>query len=225
METDKKLRSRYNNMKQRCYNSKHPGYKNYGARGIFVCNRWLGENGFEQFKDWAITNGFEENLQLDRIDNSKGYSPSNCRWVDRKVNMRNRRNNVRINNKTLVEISEETKINYDTLETRYKTCGDIILKERYCVYCNKKFMPTKFSQEFCSQECKNQDYGIKVKILIREIRNKKNISLHRLASMTKMSKGHLSRIERGVTDPTISTLIKIAKALNVKEKELYKEIN
>lgn len=73
-------------MKSRCYNPKSISYKNYGAKGITVCEEWL---TFENFHNWAILNGYSDELQIDRIENSKGYSPDNCRWVTRTENMRN----------------------------------------------------------------------------------------------------------------------------------------
>ena len=73
-------------MKARCYNPKAISYKNYGAKGITVCDEWL---TFENFHNWAIKNGYNDNLQIDRIDNNKGYCPENCRWVTITENMRN----------------------------------------------------------------------------------------------------------------------------------------
>lgn len=76
----------WNGMKARCYNPKSPSYKNYGAKGIRICDEWL---TFENFHNWAMENGYAEGLQIDRIDNSKGYFPDNCRWVTVTENMRN----------------------------------------------------------------------------------------------------------------------------------------
>ena len=76
----------WNGMKARCYNPKSVSYKNYGAKGIRMCPEWL---SFENFHNWAINHGYADDLQIDRIDNSQGYSPENCRWVSVTENMRN----------------------------------------------------------------------------------------------------------------------------------------
>jgi hypothetical protein len=78
-------------MIQRCYNPIYKGYENYGARGINVCDEW--RYGFIKFYTWAINNGWAKGLTLDRIDNNKGYSPNNCRYVTYTTNLRNRRSN------------------------------------------------------------------------------------------------------------------------------------
>jgi hypothetical protein len=74
----------YANMKQRCFNPKVPEYNCYGGRGITICKEWL--NSFESFFEWAIKNGYEEGLSIDRIDNDGNYEPSNCQWITRSEN-------------------------------------------------------------------------------------------------------------------------------------------
>ena len=81
-------------MIDRCMNPKDDHYKWYGARGITVCDEWL---EFAPFRDWAMENGYDAHAEfgkctIDRIDNDKGYSPVNCRFVDMKVQSNNRRN-------------------------------------------------------------------------------------------------------------------------------------
>lgn len=84
-----RLRHIYNGMLRRCNNPKERGYRNYGARGIKVCKEW--ENDPQSFNDWAIDNGYEATLTIDRIDNYKGYSPDNCRWVTKSFNSKHQR--------------------------------------------------------------------------------------------------------------------------------------
>ena len=69
----------------------------YQDRGITVCSEWL---VFENFRDWALSHGYKEDLQIDRIDNDKGYCPENCRWVTPKENANNRRNTIRLEDGT-----------------------------------------------------------------------------------------------------------------------------
>lgn len=79
-------------MHYRCENENHPQYKDYGGKGITVCDEWSMDNA-EAFISWAIENGWKQGLEIDRIDNTKGYSPDNCRFVTRSENCRNRKTN------------------------------------------------------------------------------------------------------------------------------------
>lgn len=81
------LYRRWENMRGRCNNSNFKHYHRYGGRGITVCTAW---NNFTAFENWAIHNNFSPQLTLDRINNNKSYSPTNCRWVNRKVQSANR---------------------------------------------------------------------------------------------------------------------------------------
>lgn len=79
-------------MHHRCEDPKNIAYDRYGGRGITVCKEWSYDH-LEDFMSWALANGWEKGLEIDRIDNCKGYSPDNCRFVSPKENSRNRRSN------------------------------------------------------------------------------------------------------------------------------------
>lgn len=122
---NKKLYWVYYAMLDRCYNVKSPRYKDYGARGITVCKEWREDN--RTFFAWAIANGYKEGLTLDRLDNDKSYSPTNCAWVSNKDNCNHNRRTHFLTYKgktqSLKKWSEELGINYSTLRNRINRSG------------------------------------------------------------------------------------------------------
>lgn len=89
-------------MRQRCNNRNYTGFSDYGGRGITVCTEW--DSSFSAFMKWAFSNGYADNLSIDRIDVNGNYEPSNCRWATTKEQARNTRAN------RYVTINGETKI-------------------------------------------------------------------------------------------------------------------
>ena len=109
-------------MKDRCLNKNVPCYKNYGGRGITICDNW--KESFEDFYVWAMDNGYDDNLTIDRKDNNAGYFPDNCRWATNKEQSRNRRSNIVVSYKgedmTLIDASEKSGLSYSVLSSRWK---------------------------------------------------------------------------------------------------------
>ena len=97
---NQKIYKVWSGIKQRCFNPNSNRYKNYGGRGISICDEW--KNSFETFCKWDLENGYKEGLSIDRIDHEKNYEPSNCRWSDEITQQNNRTNN------TLYEYDGET---------------------------------------------------------------------------------------------------------------------
>lgn len=108
-------------MKTRCTNVNDPHFERYGGRGIVICDEW--KNYFEAFYDWSMSNGYTEDLTIDRIDNNGNYCPSNCRWVTVKEQNQNKRNVILItyNGEThnVTEWAQILHLGHDTIRQRY----------------------------------------------------------------------------------------------------------
>lgn len=112
-------------MKSRCYYDKHIDFKWYQSNGIIVCDEW--KHSFESFYNWAISHGYSDELTLDRVDDSKGYEPDNCRFASPKEQASNRKTNLRYtingDTKTLKQWAESSNIDYHHLYYLVKTKG------------------------------------------------------------------------------------------------------
>lgn len=126
-KTHTKLFDVWQSMKQRCYDKHNNNYKNYGGRGIRICDEWL--SNFMNFYNWAMDNGYQKGLSIDRIDVNGNYEPSNCRWVTMKEQASNKRNNHLITykgeTKHLQYWANKFNINSTTIYNRLKSGWDI----------------------------------------------------------------------------------------------------
>lgn len=106
-------------MHERCERKSHEYFRCYGGRGIKICEEW---NDYKKFREWALNNGYSENLTLDRIDVNGDYCPENCRWADWEIQQNNKRSNHNLTyggkTQTISEWSRSTGINKTTIRAR-----------------------------------------------------------------------------------------------------------
>lgn len=115
-----RLGSIYHNMKTRCTNPNYDKYEYYGGKGISICDEWM--NSYDAFEEWALANGYTDELTLDRIDVNGNYTPKNCRWITWKEQANNKTTNriITYNNEThtLQEWADKTGILCGTIARR-----------------------------------------------------------------------------------------------------------
>lgn len=116
-----------NGMRTRCYNQTHKDYPRYGGIGITVCDEWQGRDGWHNFYEWAMSNGYADDLTIDRIDGTGGYSPDNCRWATPSEQCNNRKSchYIEYNGevKTLKEWADIAGLRKDTFRRRIVNYG------------------------------------------------------------------------------------------------------
>lgn len=126
----------WSGMKNRCYWVDDPDYKDYGGRGIRIAGEWLLPHGrgFLNFYNWATSNGYRNNLKIDRIDNDGFYVAENCRWVTDKEQARNKRNVLKTTYNgqevSLRDLSDMVGITFDSLRNAFIKYGQDGLLER-----------------------------------------------------------------------------------------------
>ncbi|MBQ7431271.1 hypothetical protein [Butyrivibrio sp.] len=131
-EKIKRLKNIFKCMKHRCYESTDDSYKYYGAKGIGICAEWL--NDVFNFIQWALANGYQDNLTIDRRDNTKDYSPKNCHWTTNKYQMNHTsRNNLVYNKqgeqKSVAEWADEYKFPVAALYYRHGKNPDLPIED------------------------------------------------------------------------------------------------
>lgn len=112
--SDTRLYSIWSHIKERCTNHNANDFNRYGGVGVSVCEEWLAS--FESFRDWSLKNGYKDDLTIDRIDGTRGYEPSNCRWATTEQQNNNRKNNIIVEydgkRMTLGQLSKTVGVNY-----------------------------------------------------------------------------------------------------------------
>ena len=109
----------WHSMYCRCYYKGTNQYKNYGGKGIKVCDEWKHIEGFINFYNWAINNGYSEDLTLDRINNEEDYCPENCRWLTLKEQSNHRTNNVLFTFDGITQTSKQWCDKYGISQTTF----------------------------------------------------------------------------------------------------------
>lgn len=126
-KSNTRLYNIWKNMKHRCNNPNNNKHKFYYDKGIKVCNEWL--NDFMSFYNWAINNGYQDNLTIDRINNDGNYEPNNCRWATVTEQNNNQSTNIKIkyNNNiyTMKQFCKKYNLKRETLDYRLKNNWDI----------------------------------------------------------------------------------------------------
>ena len=122
-ETGTRLYQKWSGMKRRCYNPNESVYPSYGGRGITVCDEW--KNSYINFRDWALSNGYNDNLTIERKDVNGNYEPDNCTWISFDEQRKNKRDTIRYEGKCLKDVCRERNLKYGTVWFRIK-CGKSI---------------------------------------------------------------------------------------------------
>ncbi|MCQ2270959.1 MAG: hypothetical protein MJZ52_07020 [Bacteroidales bacterium] len=111
----------WSNIKTRCHNQNDKHFSQWGARGVTMCEEW--KNDFKSFYDWAMSNGYSDDLTIDRIDNNGNYEPSNCRWTSYKEQNQNKRNVIILEydgkSMSATAWAKELNIGHDTIRQRF----------------------------------------------------------------------------------------------------------
>lgn len=102
-----KIYFKYKSMIRRCNDEKYANYKHYGGRGIKVCEEWSGKDGFINFYNWAMSNGYDDSLTIERMDVNDGYCPKNCCWIPFSEQSLNKTNSYIVNGIGVARLARE----------------------------------------------------------------------------------------------------------------------
>lgn len=188
---DKRIKSILNGMKKRCYNKNHHKYKRYGGRGITVCDEW--RTNTQSFVDWSMSNGYADDLTIDRIDNDGNYEPGNCRWVTKEEQNHNKSSNVFLTYKgktqDIKQWADELGVCYVTLWARYKNGWE-----------TKRIIEEPIHKDGIRSEAQRREDDMehvmkRVEIIRKELLNNPSISVREIAKNTGIPKSTVQRLK------------------------------
>lgn len=175
----------WKSMKQRCQNPKCQAYRNYGARGITVCDEW---QQFEPFYEWAVSSGYERGFDIDRINNNGEYSPANCRWVSRRANINNRRKTIMltVDGETMPRTVWEDvlELPHGTVKSWVITRGTEYAEERLREIIEVGYTPKDYSRNHVKVRVRCEENG-KVYNSIREAARDLGVSNGNIAAASR----------------------------------------
>lgn len=168
--TRTKLFNTWQHMRRRCQSKSVPSYSRYGGRGISVCKEW--DESFIAFRDWAMANGYRDDLSIDRIDVNGNYEPSNCRWATMEEQSLNKRETIYIEykgeTKPLLTWCKEFGLKYASCYERHRAhperSGEYVLfgdRKRVSITYDGE---TKYLTDWC------REYGLKYTTCLMRLR-------------------------------------------------------
>lgn len=207
----------WSHMIRRCYKQKSNDYKNYGARGIIICDDW--KNSFLNFYDWSMCNGYNDTLSIDRIDVNGNYEPDNCRWVDLTVQNNNKRTN------HIITVNGYT----DTIANccrKFNVSIDVILDRLKLGWSVEKAFNCQLKKKYNLLTYKNETHSIKEWSKLSNIpyhtllyRIKQNWDIHDIFEIPYQ----YDRIKIQYKDSYMS-IKELAKKFNSTSLQVYKEV-
>lgn len=150
---NKMLYKTYYNIRTRCYNNKSNRFMYYQGKGVTLCDEW--QHNYKAFEHWALNNGYQAGLTIDRINVNKGYSPDNCRWVDKYEQANNKTNNI-----MFVVAQYKTSLRHlcECFDINYKSAMDWFYKHHRNISAMIKYLRTKTGCSQINQFDYDQDY-------------------------------------------------------------------
>lgn len=181
----KRLYNIWSHIKDRCLNQNNDAFHNYGGREITICDEW--ENSYEEFRDWALNNGYNGSLEIDRIENDGNYEPSNCHWITRKENkLKQRRIKLTLKVAEEIRVKRKNGVSCKQLSEEYF----IGLRQIYYILHNKQWISLNDNYEII----KVKRFNKKQINEIRDLYKAKIYTQKEISEIYGLSQGYISEI-------------------------------